>query len=378
MSKDEKDVVDFEDVDKPHDMDYSAIQKKLSPSEGSSDEDEVDDISDAPIKEKEKETVDFEEFDDEEGADLKYTGDDKEKEVEYKPEKEEKVVEEEEKVEKTAEEKEAEKIKEDVIKYLEETGDTKYIIKGRKFDLKDLSPQEFKDRFSKAGRFNERMQELAGREKTLTEKERLVEQGARQAQTIMDRYQPAATGEKEELPSELQPSEDDTDDVKGLKSIIGNLTKKVSAMENTQKVYTESTGEERLLYELDTGLKEYPLASREEVLAMKAIRPDIPTRDLMEASHEHYKGNDYINAALEANPEFLRELKEKHITEHLATQQKAGRRVARKKSSSTASSKLSTTRTKAPRDFDDIEARLDKMSSADKAALTKEWIGDED
>ena len=342
-------------------MDYEEIQKKLNPDSEKEEEKEV-------IEDDDEEGGEPEQWEDPEGTGkddiLKYSGDEEEEEEEDEELIDEKKVETE---EKTQEELDAEKIKEDLIQVLD--GKTKYRVKGREYDLNDLTGQEILDRFSKAGRFYERMDELAQREKLLNERQGLLDRGASQVQGLMDKYgQIEGTQKEEQLPPELQPAEFDTEETKGLKSLIGNLSKEIGTLKQTQFNQQTSAGEDRLLYELDTLHKDYPLASREEVLAMKAIRPDIPTRNLMEASHDHYGGDEHFDMVLENNSEKLRELKERHIQEYLSAKAKGGKKIPRRKSSSTASKKISTKVKKVPTTFDDIEARMDEVREAAAAA----------
>ena len=91
----------------------------------------------------------------------------------------------------------------------------------------------------------------------------------------------------------------------------------------------------------------------------------------MEASHKNYTSDKFYDKIKEARPDLVREDKEKTIKEYLA---KKGRtkRVARRTSSSTASSKVAEKSTKAPKTFDEIEARLPELKNMIKQHMDDE------
>jgi hypothetical protein len=297
----------------------------------------------------------------EEGADLDSEPSEKE-DKEEKEEPEEEVKEEKEEVkEETAEEKKDKEAMEDMLKYLDEDGGgTKYVIKGKEYDLRDLSPQEFKDRFSKAGRFYQRMEELSAKEKTLTERERLAEEGARRSQEIMRKYGDQGTTEQVKVPDALKVREDDMDEVKALKEINAELYTKLGKLEQGYQQQAQTMTEQELYRQLDTLTTEFPMASKEEIVAVKYNYPDADLRTIAENSHNNRMSDDHFNAVTNAHPDKIREIEEKAIEKFLAKKQTA-KRVSRKKSSSTVSSKSSDKKTRTPRTFDEIEAREEDM-----------------
>ena len=127
--------------------------------------------------------------------------------------------------------------------------------------------------------------------------------------------------------------------------------------------------------EIDGSVKEFPLASKEEIVAILAT-PEyahVSIRDAAKASHDHYSGDEYFDKVLEARPEKSRQLKEQHIKEYLAEKGKnTSKRINRRRSSSTASSKLSTKKDIPIRNFDDIEARHGEIK-ANLDGLGDDW-----
>jgi len=296
-----------------------------------------------------------------EGADLDDSGEGKKEDVEEKvDEKEEKKVEG--KEEKTKEEEVDEKLKEDLITYLDkEGGGTKYIVKGREYDLRDLSPQEIKQRFSLAGRAHQVMEEGAEARKQIDERERIAREGAEHSREIMRRYDKVSGRETDNIPEALKPNDLDTDNEKALKEYALGLTNKMSTLEkgfDDQKVI----GQERELQsQLGTLEKEFPVMSREQVIAVKAFYPDADIRTIAENSHMNQTSDATVKKVLEFRPDVVRGIKEEGVKEYLAKKQgKTG--IPRRRSSSTVSSKSSEkTKTRTPRTFDEIEAREEEI-----------------
>jgi len=313
------------------------------------------------------------EWDEEEGADLEYTGDekgDKEEieEVEAEEEKVEKEEAKEEKKELSEEEKQDEKIKEDVIKYLseEEGGGTKYRVKGKDYDMRDLSPQEFRDRFSKAGRFEQRMEEMAAKEKIINERERLAEDGARRSQEIMRKYGGEESGKVERLPDLLKPNDEDTDSERSLKEYTSNLLQRVDKLESGYEQQGFEAQKQDLFRQLDSLEKEFPMLSKTEVIAVKSM-PEyahVDIRAIAENSHNARVGDEYLDAVFKTRPDKLREIEEKAIEKHLMKNPKV-KKVSRKKSSTVASGKVSSGKKTTPRTFDEIEDHLGSLKMKD-------------
>lgn len=293
---------------------------------------------------------------------LGYTAD-KEDEEEVEEEKVKKEVGEEVEEDEKKELTEDEKIKEEVINYLsEEEGGTKYRIKGKDYDLRDLSPKEFRQRFSLAGRAYQRMEEAAEKEKKLIERERIAEDGARRAQEII-RGQRDTSGEagKVKTPDFLKEDADDTPNEAALKKMNIELLGRVDKLEKTTEEQSIDATEQQIHRQLDELVEEFPMASKEQIIAVKYNYPDANVKDIAERSHNERISDEYLDAVFKARPDKLREIEEKGIEKHLAKKTKAGKVSRKGKSSSTTSSKLSTGTKKVPRTFDDIEDRLDEV-----------------
>ena len=290
---------------------------------------------------------------------------DEEEETEEEVEEKEDVKKEEEEVTKDVEKPEDLAVKE-ILSYLEKEGTTKIKVKGVERDLKDLTAEEIRVRLQKGDRFYDEMENLSVRRKELDEREKTINQGAEQVNSLMARY--SETGVKPDTAiaaPELQINAFDNEETKALKQYLTNLQGEVSNLKQTSAEQSNRVQSQNLLSEIDSLKDEFPLLSKEEVIAMKAVAEmegkSISARDIAEVSHRHYSGDKYFDAVLKARPEKERELKEKHIKEYLAKKGKAVK-VGRSPSSSTASEKASSEK-KAPKvnTFDEIEAQTPKL-----------------
>jgi len=193
---------------------------------------------------------------------------------------------------------EADKTTEEVLKYL--GMDSALKIKGKEYTLKDFSKEDLLAYIQKGVRMTQIGQELSAKERALLEREKVAEQNALQATQILSQYQPrGASGKTEtEPPKELQPSEYDTDEVKVVKQAAlatwkqnQETTQRLNTIEGRIKNQQTEADTERFMGELTTHKNDFPLASTEEVIAIHALRPDIPLGDLVRRSHAIY-GSD--------------------------------------------------------------------------------------
>ena len=265
-------------------------------------------------------------------------------------------------VEEDAETGDAEKIKEDIIKHLD--GKTELTIKGKKYDLADLSPEEVVKRFQLAGRAYEVMQQSAEDSKDMA---RLVEQAVDSKMRHLVQGQQAAgktSDDEQSIPDFLKPQELDSDEVKALKQSQALLLKEIGSLKTNVDARTDQFAEQQFVTNVERYQSEFPAASIDEVIAIKSLRPDLDEKDIMRASHDHYSSTDFIKTALEANPEAKRELSEVFIKEYKAKVQKArGQTVPRRRSGGSVSQKVTEKTPKPIRTFDDIEARGEEIEA---------------
>ena len=263
------------------------------------------------------------------------------------------------------------KLKADLIKHVigeDGKGSTKYVVKGQELDLRDLTPEEIKQRFSQAGGWQKGMEDNATERKQIQKDRETLDRGAEQVNELMQRYGDIAKAEskgKVTTPEFLKPTEFDSDETKAVKEFAAKQHQDIESLKKSNEAATFSQAENAIIREIEHNQKEYTCGSPEEVIAIMSQNPNISIRDAMEASHKHYSGDAYFEKIKAARPDLVRAMKEEGIREHLARKNQTTRtKVPRRRSSSTASTKVSTgKKAKVPTTFDEIEAQHENIKS---------------
>jgi len=230
-----------------------------------------------------------------------------------------------------AEKKEAEKTTEEILKYL--GMDSTLKIKGKDYKLSDFGKEDLLAFVQKGVRMTQVGTELSQREQRIAERERQAEANALEATRLVSQYRTADPGKvkaEAEPPKELQPSEYDTDDVKAVKQVALTMWKenqsqaqRLNAIEGgIQSQQTEAKTRE-FLDDLTSHKTDFPLASTEEVIAVHALRPDIPLADLVRRSHAIYGSIEHIKEVFKHAPEVRKAVEDEVIAAYLARNSKA-------------------------------------------------------
>jgi len=232
-----------------------------------------------------------------------------------------------------------------VVTYLGK--DAKLKVRGKEYSLADFSPEDVKSFLQIGLRGTQRFQEVADKERTLAQREEQVTRAAQQLNTLMQRYpkgieQPGESQRMEKLPPELEPGEYDTDEVKHVKAAAAQVWKqnqslvgRLDNIEHGMQSAEEQRESQELLGEIVTLKQEYPLASVEEVIAVHALRPNIPVTEIVRKSHEIYSSRQHFDQVLKANPILRKEIKDEMVKEYRMEQQKL-RRIPGKPSGGSA------------------------------------------
>ena len=228
-----------------------------------------------------------------------------------------------------AEKTDVDKTTEEILKHL--GMDSTLKIKGREYKLSDFGKEDLLAFVQKGVRMTQIGTELSKREQTLAERERQAEANALEATRLVSQYRPAgATKVDETPPKELQPSEYDTDDVKAVKQAALTVwqqnreqTQRLNAIEGgLQSQQTEAKTRE-FLDNLTLHKTDFPLASTEEVIAVHALRPDIPLADLVRRSHAIYGSAEHVKEVFKHAPEVRKQVEDEIIAAYLARNSKA-------------------------------------------------------
>jgi len=266
----------------------------------------------------EKESPDQEEFEE-----------DKPEEAEEEPKKEPEAEKKETAVQ-AAEKTEADKTTEEILKYLGMESTLK--IKGREYKLSDFSKEDLLAYIQKGTRMTQIGQELSKKEQLLAERERQAEANALQATQLINQHRAAVPAGKTETepPKELQPSEYDTDDVKAVKQAALTVWKqnqeqaqRLNAIESGLQSQQTEAQTEKVMQEINTHMADYPLAMVEQVIAVHALRPDIPLDDLTRRSHAIIGSVDHVHEVFKHAPEVRKQIQDEIIADYLARNSKA-------------------------------------------------------
>lgn len=201
--------------------------------------------------------------------------------------------------------------------------DTILRVKGVDRKLSDLRPEEIPMLLQKGIRADQLWQEAASERKKIAEERELVERGARVVQNLLDQQQRGGGREEsaEQIPEYLRPNPDDSDEVRFYKTQQLELMGKVKTMEKSFQDAEQAQKEGAFVGELKSLQREFPMASMDEIVAIKSARPDLNTALLVQKSHEYYSSSDFIEKAFKANPTALREFEERIVQNYLARKQ---------------------------------------------------------
>jgi len=240
----------------------------------------------------------------------------------------------------------AQAVKEQVLRLVGDTAVVK--VKGVERPLKDFSPDEVVNWISKAMRADQVFNEAAATRKQVEEERRQLEEHRalleKGAAMVQDRL--AGGGERGKptdgnVPDFLKPGAYDTEEVTALKEFAAQQQQRLDKLEGT---FTKSKQQETIKsvqQEIETLGREYPMASKDEVLAVKLAHMDTPTEELMRMAHDYYAGGEHIETALKHNPTFKREYDERVIKQYLARKQSAKKIAGQPAAANSSSSKVS-------------------------------------
>jgi hypothetical protein len=232
-------------------------------------------------------------------------------------------------------------------------------IKGVERKISDLAPQEILLGIQKGIRADQIFNEMSGERKKLEEERALVEKGAVFVQQYMDRIQSGqGLGDQTvnpQLATLLQPNPDDTEEVQYLKQNLAANMNRMSQIENQYRTTEHQARMQGIASEVLGLKKDYPMASVDEVIAIKVARPNANTEDIMRAAHNYYASEAHINEAIASNPTFRREFEAEIIKNYLGKKQ-AAKKIPGEKSGASNSEKVTERAKKPISDFDTAEA----------------------
>jgi len=345
---------------------------------GKKPEDSLEDSSKKPPSEPEEEP-DFEDFEEDDDYDkaMKQVEEGKKK-TEEEPEEEEvkkEEIKEEPEAEKKLETEEkvdpklAEQVKGEVLKIVGEDAVAK--IKGREIKVKDFTPEETMFYLQKGFRADELMREASEVKKTAESQLSSLSQKADLAGQVISRRgeQPLEKPSGEAtVPKELEEEEFDDAQTKALKAVGRGLCEKVDNLEKQGQVQLSKQAEDALYRDISSHEEDYPLASKEEAFIVKALNPNVPTRELMAESDKNYGSKDFIEKIFKHRPDIKRHFFDKHVNDYLA--KKPGAKKVPEKP--TGSQKVESVKSKVKFDKNYSFEQAEALAKAKIAQKTKE------
>lgn len=215
-------------------------------------------------------------------------------------------------------------VKDQVLKMMGQDAVLK--IRGVEKKASELSPREFTV-FLQKGMDADQLYQRHAQERKAFELERAKFEN--EALALQSRLREAAPsgglpanakelGLVTELPEYLKPTADDPPEVLSWKESQAKLLDEHNAMKTYLFTQAQQSKNSEKVNEVLALRDTYPMASIDEVLAVKGARPDIASEELMRASHNYYSGADFIKKSLDSNPTFKREYDAEVIKNYLS------------------------------------------------------------
>ena len=196
-------------------------------------------------------------------------------------------------------------------------------VKGVERKASELTPQELTVYLQKGMNADRLFQEHALAKKELSRQREIVEQGATALQEYLREHPAGQSGARTDglitsLPDYLKPHADDTPEVQEWKMSQVKMLDEFNTMKSYILNTEQRSVDQQKVNEIVALRETYPMASVDEVLAIKQARPNIDSEEIMRASHGYYSGADFVKKALASNPTFKREYDAEVIKGYLA------------------------------------------------------------
>jgi hypothetical protein len=238
--------------------------------------------------------------------------------------------------------------------------DTLIRVKGVEKPIGSFAPAEIVNWLQKSMRADQTMQEAAAQRRQVEEERRkleersaLLEKGAAMVSERLSGGQGQGQPQAGNVPDFLKPGQYDTEETTALKQFAAQQQQRLERLEGTFSQRQQEDKLRGIQHELEGLAKDYPLASRDEVLAVKLAHPEVSTEDLMRMAHDYYSGGEHIKSAMAANPTFKREYDAEVVKQYIARKNSAKKIAGQPAAANSSSSKVSEKGKIPIRNFDD-------------------------
>jgi len=329
---------------------------------------------------------DMEEDDEEEDDDEESVFDDlneekKEEEGKKKEEivgeKKEEVVEEEVKEEvkkeEVVDEKVAAKVKEDLLKIVGEDAVAK--IKGKEIAVKDLTPEETMFYLQRGIRSDDVFKEASEMRKEAEK----IKEGASQSASLFNQMmskrgdQPFGKPSDGEAtyPKGIQEEEMDSEEVKSQKEVSRQMFDELQELKGQAGEARILRGEQELFGTIEKHRPDFPLASTEETICVKAMYKDVPIDKIMQESDKKYGSTDFVEKVFKHRPDIKRHFYDKFVSAYVAKKPTQTKIVEKPSGGTRVKSGLEN---KPPRTFEEATEAAKKALAERRKAVEDEEL----
>lgn len=233
-------------------------------------------------------------------------------------------------------------------------------VKGVEKPLSSFSPDEIVNWLQKSMRADQVFQEASAQRRQMEEERRKLEERSalleKGAALVSDRLGFAQGGQGDQtgnVPDFLKPGQYDSEEVTALKQFSIQQQQRLERLEGNFTQRQQADKLRDIQGEIDRLSTDYPMAARDEVLAVKLGHPEVSTDELMRMAHEYYSSKDFIDKALKYNPTYKREYDAEVVKRYIAQKQSAKKIAGQPAAAKSSSSKVSDKGKKPIRDFED-------------------------
>jgi len=236
--------------------------------------------------------------------------------------------------EKTLTPEQAKSVKVELLKI---AGEDKVLkIKDKEVPISELTPEEVTFYLQRGIRADDIFKESAQLRKEVdSEKTILSERAELLGRTVrkgeVEQTPGLAFPKETTIPKELEPDDLDSDKESVLKETCRNLITEVNQLKVRSVEQVIRQGEQEFSGEINANKDDFPLASTEEVIAVRSANSRIPIKEIMRVSDANYGSKDFVEKVFKHRPDIKRHFTDKIVSDYKAKISKR-RGISEKKS----------------------------------------------
>jgi hypothetical protein len=215
-----------------------------------------------------------------------------------------------------------EQAKEVKIELLKIAGEDKILkIKDKEVPISELTPEEVTFYLQRGIRADDVFQESARiRKEVDSEKSILSERAEVLGRTVRKGGEEQPSGlaflKETTIPKELEPDDLDSEKEKVLKETCKTLITEVNQLKVRGVEQVIRQGEQEFTGEIKAHKSDFPLASTEEVIAVRSANSKIPIKEIMQVSDSHYGSVDFVKEVFKHRPDIKRHFTDEIVSDY--------------------------------------------------------------